>query len=286
MTTRFFLSSSAEELANFLGTTDLRRTATVEAAYGEILVFGSVITMAHHGSRANQPAPCSYENGCAKGVEGVGLSHIDLDTLGGCAAIIGRKPKADGFWALAAFVDVNGLHKLAHSGANAEDIRRLYAYYAWDQDHKVFAPRDGMVIPVTTQVIDGIVALERIIKGDAAMLAAGDEFANNETELNKTSFVEIQAGVIVRVCGTFSNHLYVTPSGEVGRAVVSLRTDTHSCTVSLADPIPGVSCSKIVQDLWGPDAGGHAGIAGGPRNATMGLDELVALRDKVILTIP
>ena len=51
---------------------------------------------------------------------------------------------------------------------------------------------------------------------------------------------------------------------------------TGAITVSLADPIEGVSCREIVQDLWGPDAGGHDGIAGSPRGVRMGFGDVSA----------
>ena len=35
---------------------------TVEAEYGEILVEGKYGTLAHHGSRSNNPAPCTVKN--------------------------------------------------------------------------------------------------------------------------------------------------------------------------------------------------------------------------------
>lgn len=310
---RFLISSAADKL--FAALASFGRTATVEAEYGDAVVEGSILTLAHHGPRAGNPAPCiapipsvRYECACggrelqcslcgsqsqtASGwyygppeVEAVGLSHLDLDTLGGCAAILGCKPEADGFWRLAAFVDVSGPHKLGQSGASAEDIRRLRAYHAWAEANKVFAPRDGGALDVTEQVLRSIEVVERVCADDAELLSAGDIFAKKEDELNKLSFVEAKGGVVVRVCGGFANHLYVTPAGEVGRAVVALRTDFHACTVSLADPISGVSCRDIVQGLWGSEAGGHPGIAGGPRNAVMGLDELLKLRDATVAAL-
>jgi hypothetical protein len=281
--TTFIISSKPEALtAALAGST---HTATVEAEYGDVLVSGTVITMAHHGKHAGNPAPCSYANGCADGIEKVGLSHLDLDSLGGCAALLGRKPEANGFWALAAFVDVNGVHKIGKSGAMPEDIRRLNAYFAWAEANKVFAPRDGSATDVTKQVMAGIETVERILADNPELLRAGDEFAKKEESLNRTSFVEVKNGVIVRVCGGFSNHLYVTTDGAVGRAVVALRTDFHALTVSLADPIDGVNCRDIVQALWGSEAGGHVGIAGGPRNVFMGLDELLKLRDATVAAL-
>lgn len=282
--TRFILSSNPENLRKAFA--DFIFTATVEAEYGDTLVEGSVLTLAHHGPRFGNPAPCLAENGVTENISAVGLSHMDLDSLGGCAAIIGRKPDASGFWRLAAFVDVNGPHKLSQSDASPEDIRRLNAYWAWSESRKVFPPRDGSSLDVTDKVMEGIEAIERIIADDEEMLKAGDAFKKADEDLNKSSFVEERDGVIVRVSGGFTNHLYVTPDGKVCKAVVALRTDFHACTVSFADPIEGATCRDIVQSVWTDRddkgqflAGGHATIAGGPRGKFNGLDDLLRLRD-------
>ena len=69
----------------------------------------------------------------------------------------------------------------------------------------------------------------------------------------------------------FVNHLYeaFTDKGMVvGRGIVSYNP-AGSITVSLADPVPGVSCRVLVQRLWGALAGGHDGIAGSPRGQVM-----------------
>jgi hypothetical protein len=68
----------------------------------------------------------------------------------------------------------------------------------------------------------------------------------------------------------FVNHLYTAPNGFVGGTVVAWNKATGSITISRSEPSPGIlSCREIVQDLWGPEAGGHAGIAGSPRGRRM-----------------
>lgn len=37
-----------------------RVDATVEAEYGDDVVEGEILTLAHHGSRSNNPAPCTH----------------------------------------------------------------------------------------------------------------------------------------------------------------------------------------------------------------------------------
>jgi hypothetical protein len=270
---KFLVASNPGNLQLALGSS---ASATVEAEYGDAVVEGSLLTMAHHGPRAGQPAPCSYPNGCGEGVEVVGLSHFDLDTLGGCAALLGRKPEAPGFWELAEFVDLNGPHKLGQSGASEENIRRLHAFWAWSRSVRVFAPRDGSVLDVTDKVAEGIAVVERVLADDPELLAAGDASRKAEAELNSLSFVELSGGVLVRVAGQFVNHLYASPTGEVAEAVVAYTTTTGAVTISFADSPKGKTARELVQSLWGELAGGHAGIAGSPRERRMSLEDLTA----------
>lgn len=269
----FVLSSNPVALTAAL---EGKASATVEAEYGDACVEGSILTMAHHGPRTGQRAPCSYSNGCGEGIEVVGLSHIDLDTLGGCMAILGCKPEAPSFWKLAEFVDLNGAHKIVQSGATPEDIRRLYAFWAWSRNFRAFPNRDGSTSDVTDKVIEGVKIIGLILTDNVELLAAGDSYAKTDAELNKTSFVEVIGDVIVRVSGQFVNHLYADPDGTAYKAVVAYTTTTGSVTVSFADAPKGKNAREIVQEIWGDLAGGHAGIAGSPRGSRMTLADLIA----------
>ncbi|MFA7314646.1 MAG: hypothetical protein WC025_01795 [Candidatus Magasanikbacteria bacterium] len=270
---KFLLSSNPTKLATAL---EGKHSATVEAEYGDACVVGSILTMAHHGPRAGQKCPCSYENGCVDGVEVVGISHFDLDTLGGCAAIIGRKPEATTFWQLAEFIDLNGAHKLNEGiekiGATPDDVAKLFAFWAWSRNFRVFPNRDGSVSDVTDKVIEGCNTLEKIMNGDADLMKAGAVYKDAEGKLNADSLVEAKDGVVVRISPQFTNHLYSLPDGKAHLAVVAYTTTTGAVTVSFADAPPkGKSAREIVQSLWGELAGGHAGIAGSPRDRRMSL---------------
>lgn len=274
---KFLLSSNPANLTVALEGT---RSATVEAEYGDACVNGSVLTMAHHGPRAGQKAPCGYEKGCADGVEVVGLSHFDLDTLGGCAAILDRKPAGTKFWQLAEFIDLNGAHKLNEgiekTGAKPDDAAKLFAFWAWSRNFRVFPNRDGSVSDVTDKVIEGCNVLDKIMNGDADLMKDGAVYKDAEGKLNTDSFMEAKDGVVVRVSAQFTNHLYNAPDGTAHAAVVAYTTTTGAVTVSFADSPKGKTAREIVQSLWGDMAGGHAGIAGSPRDKRMGLNDLVA----------
>ena len=271
---RVLLSSSPAALTAALAA--FASTATVEAEFGDVTVPGSVLTFAHHGKNAGNPCPCSYPNTVADGlgVEAVGISHVDLDTLGGVLAIQGRKPEAPSFWALAEFMDLNGAHRLSQSGASAEDVARLHAWWAWSEANRLYAPRDGSVTDAGAWIDAAAEAVKSILEGDPALLQAGEAFRLAGEALNSASFVEASKGVLLRSSDAFTNHLYTSPSGEVGKAVVAFSTKFRSVTVSFeAGSASPVSAREFVQSLWGDLAGGHHGIAGSPRETQMTLED-------------
>jgi hypothetical protein len=290
-TTKVLLSSSPDNLRAALAA--YKSAGTVEAEYGDVLVEGHFDpddpvdrtddqhTLAHHGSRSTNPPPCLAKNRNLEtyGAFGaIGLSHVDLDALGGVLAFMGRRPhdvEVEKFWRLAAWVDINGPHRLDEYSAGAAAREMLFAFWAWSEKNKQYAPRDGSVLDITEYVEKAETALHAILGGDKAMLEAGRAFEAREDALNRSSFVLESGGVIVRSSESFCNHLYATPNGKAALAVVSHNPKTMAVTISLAGPIEGVNCRDIAVDLWGPEAGGHAGIAGGPRT---GLDPEEAAR--------
>jgi hypothetical protein len=284
---KYLLSSNPERLREAL--TLYSQTATVEAEYGDIVVEGSVLTLAHHGPRANQPCPCLFRVATEEmrlrlsGIEVIGLSHLDLDALGGCLAISEILPTVEGFWQLAGFVDTFGPHRILDFGPSPQNLARLNAFWAWSQGHRVQAPRDGSVLDITPQVEVAAFALGRILADDPELLAAGEVFRLAEAKLNLDSFVEVRQGVVVRIAPVFVNHLYTTPDGVVCRAVVAFNTVSGAVTVSFADPpAPGIpGAVQVVQAIWGPTAGGHAGIAGSPRGKRCSLADVLAAEDRV-----
>jgi hypothetical protein len=279
---------------------------TVEAEYGSFVAEGALYTAAHHqpaGTKyagrhlvpGGRPSPCNdVDIPVLFDKEAVVLvSHVDLDTFGGC---LRANPKfrdlfpAEGlvqthagpptwwslrdFWDFAEYVDTQGAHKITTSSASPATIRQLYAFWAWSKSPEggPKLPRD-QVTDVTDLVAAAGEALRRILGGDEVLLAAGDAFREDERALNERTFVRREGDVLVRSPASFRdfcNHLYTDPSGVPARAVVSYNRDVGSVTISLADPVSGVSCRTIVQDLWGPEAGGHMGIAGSPRERNVG----------------
>ncbi len=264
---------------------------SVEAEYGDVTVKGSRYTAAHHGKNADNPCPCvDMEIPALQPGEGdILVSHIDLDTLGGVAMAAAawewvccpyRIFSKQEFWQLAAFVDINGPHKLAQAGASEEDIAALYAYWAWSQANRGPRRESDKVHDVTEEVIEHLTVIGLILQKDldeqkhAELLAAGETFRQAGEKLNEESFVEAKDGVIVRVGPAFSNHLYTTPQGEVCEAVLAFNTKSGGITLSFAEKDDPRDACKIMQDAFGPEAGGHKGIAGSPRGVRQTLSKL------------
>ena len=103
---KVILCASYEDAVNYAKTHDVK--ATVEAEYGAECVPGSVITMAHHGTRSSNPAPCNWSDVPVLTDCEILVSHLDLDSMGGIMALMGTKPDNPEFWKAAEFIDLNG----------------------------------------------------------------------------------------------------------------------------------------------------------------------------------
>lgn len=117
-----------------------RVDATVEAEYGDKLVEGESLTLAHHGSRSNNPAPCNDPRAIKISNDAtVLISHLDLDTLGGLMALQGKKPDDPDFWKAAEYIDVNGPHHIHELPQEIQD--KLNAYYAFEKERRQLGGR-------------------------------------------------------------------------------------------------------------------------------------------------
>ena len=260
-----------------------KTSATVEAEYGDQVVSGSVETLAHHGPRAGNPCPCLRANNHAN-VQVIGVSHLDLDAIGGVLSLLGQKPEHPGFWTIAAEIDIRGAHRLPsildESDEESEEMCKvLYAWWAWSEKNRVPAPADDTVVDVTEYVDHARRVLEDLLDPQptfaeettgerpnqaldraAALIDEGQKWMTQKASLERASFRETLGSVTLRESEAFTNHLY---AGSIGLA--ALNTTTGAVTLSLSTPIKGVDCAKIAQSVFGPLAGGRAEIAGSPR---------------------
>lgn len=257
------LSSKAENLRAIMP------CATVEAEYGQEVVQGSILTLAHHGPRSDRPCPALVGNLPEMGIKTIGISHLDLDTLGGIMAIKGCKFIST-FWGVVAHVDLNGRHK-AHLHPHWEVCKSVfYSFWAWSEKNRLQVSTE--VRDVTMEVEQAIDVFNKILDGDETLKKEGDEWIKAQGSLNNESFVSESNGIIVRKSSKFVNHLYNTPSGGLCKAVLSFNIERKNITLSVSDG--DFNCCEIMQTVFGPSAGGHAGIAGSPRGQEMKLEDL------------
>ena len=279
------LAPTADLARHILSTQDV--LISCEAEYGSYVAEGRLYTAAHHqpaGTKyagthvgGSRPAPCNDVNIPVVAGDGLILiSHVDLDTLGGCLRARGNRAlfaeAFQPFWDLAEYVDTHGFHKLAESGADAPTTRALYAYTAWASTHGL-GRLSGTVTDVTAYIAEAAEVLQRILdRSDPDLYEAGVAFEAAGAALNRATFSRWEGHIILRVTTQerqFCNHMYSDPAGVAGVAVACFNPFSGTVTISLAEPVEGVSCRAILQELWGREAGGHDGSAGSPRGMKM-----------------
>lgn len=258
--------------------------ASVEAEYGDTVVKGSVITLAHHtGEWKKCPAPCNNPaaHGALGGQEGnILVSHIDLDTVGGIMILLGMQPKDPEFWAGAEFVDLNGPHNVYKLSGRVQALLR--AYWAWSQSQP--RVRYTEVTDVSDVVNSHMDFLWMLLDGGAeaeAAIEAGRVWADENQA--KTDALCVHETPDVRAFithGVFCNASYYSKNLDCAAlACVAYDEEKGSVTLSFADvhSLRGMSAKAMVQEVWGPDAGGHDGIAGSPRGVAVTKEEFLLL---------
>ena len=257
---------SQEELSK----ESINPVATVEAEYGEKIIRGTEITLAHHIKEyENNPAPCNTPNiPMVQDNSIIVVSHLDLDTLGGIAALIGRKKENPKFWQAAEFIDLNGAHNLFQV---EEGTRKKYiAYKAYQDNHRI--QRFTEITDVTNIVLEHLYIIDKIIDGDKYLIQEGikwDEEIKKKIE-DCLVFENDNVRIFDSPEGVFCSASYYSEKmGKVIPTTVTRNGKFKSLTIAMADGGKKVSAKELVQELWGSEAGGHPGIAGSPRGKEM-----------------
>jgi hypothetical protein len=266
------LIAPTAELARELVNTE-NISATVEAEYGDICIEGKLATLAHHGSRSANPAPCNWEvTPLSNGT--ILVSHIDLDTVGGVLALMGLKPEDTDFWKGAEFIDVNGVHHIHELPTETQD--KLNAIYAWNATRE--NKRITEVTDVTESILEWLEILEPVLgtNPDIEWIAKGKEWAEKVTTEVESKLVSETETVRAFVTDSvFCSASYYSPKlQKVCKATVVLNTKFNAITVAFADGGKEHSAREIVQALWGEEAGGRDGIAGSPRSWSISEEQI------------
>lgn len=254
--------------------------ATVEAEYGDECLEGTMATLAHHGPRANNPAPCNTPDvPVLPPFATIVVSHIDLDTLGGIYALQGRKPEDDRFWEAAEKIDVEGAHHIHELDQDIQD--KLNAYYAYNDGQP--RQRYTEAIDVTKQIDDAYNVVNAIIDINDPehdkLIAAGKEWAQTrEKEVEDQLVYENKDVRVFDTNGIFCAASYFSPNQNIiCPATITYNEKFKSIILAFEDGGKQLNAREIVQELWGPEAGGREGIAGSPRNVEMTKNDLAKL---------
>jgi len=288
---------------------NVRAAVTVEAEYGSLVAEGTEYTAAHHQKEGpyagrhvvgptGRPAPCNDPNIPVIGEDAqILISHVDLDTIGGVLRAGGDHqhlfaPEFQGFWDTAEWIDLNGVHGFDTEHAEAP---RMFAVWAWIGEHREHWPKDQLA-DVTDFMNHAADAIHTILTGKTSrhtqqeLMDAGKAHLDARDALALASWAETRqtpsgTAIIIRKSETFVNHLYQDPNGVSAVSIIAFNTAENALTVSLFEDIEGVSCRDMVQDLWGPLAGGHQNIAGSPRGQPMTSDDLEDLARRLLATL-
>lgn len=297
--TKIFISNNPEVLK--LKLAEFKRTATVEAEFGDVVVAGTCATFAHHsGIYQDNQAPCVMwreKHGgifTKNAVDAIGISHFDLDTLGGIMIQSGIDvfSASSTFWDIAAMIDTSGPHRIdefvsRHGNIGRKIKNQFDAFWAWSENNRLFPPRDGSIMDCTKFFHNAFAAINKILKYDFQLIDDGRKWANKKENLNINSFCfeDVFGGVsiIVRRSDSFVNHLYNLPDYNqvnIKQAVIAFNEKFKSITLSFEREGIGNAC-EIMQATFGLEAGGHAGIAGSPRGKEMSFDDIYKVLEHI-----
>lgn len=255
-----------KEDLNSLG---IRVDATVEAEYGEKVLEGDKVTLAHHVEKyKNCNAPCNRKVEKLKSGENIIVSHMDLDTIGGCLALLGLKPEDKEFWKGAEFIDIKGNHHIKELSKEVQD--KINAYSAFNS--KLEKINQRKITDVTERLLLYKNVLEKIINNDKELINEGRRWT--QEILEKIEKCLIYEDENIRIFKSRDNIFcsaayYSEAKKKIIPTTLTYNMVTKSITLAFEDGGKKYSAKEIVQNLWGDKAGGHRGIAGSPRGVEM-----------------
>ena len=265
-------------------------SASVEAEYGDFTLCGQEVTLAHHGVNRGNICPCLNEFKLRNEDEAIILvSHIDMDTIGGVLSLVGGKPEiCKDFWNMVAFVDLNGPHKLQLMYSESDVFEKQAIEVLWacfkhiEENIPRFTGKD-LIVDVTQVFMD----MQRFL---IDVSQNPDKYAEEGRNWNQKKQYEIDQYLVsenqyLRVFSApmFANGAYYSKVlKRLVPAVVNLNTAVGSITLSFEDGGEKYNAAAIMKEHFGPEAGGHAGIAGSPRGIIYTMDDLLKFRDHLM----
>jgi hypothetical protein len=268
-----------------------QRTATVEAEYGDIVIEGTVITLAHHVRKyKHNPPPCTYKLEKPVNLDAIGISHIDADTVGGVITLIndGDNILPQYMWDVIGYIDINGYHRAYNHPRFNECKIYIHALFKYLEEvnslYSINTISSIECIDVSNIMRNAIDVLKSIKNNNKVMMLKGYLYEKQMKSLEKKSFVDMAITkryrrVILRSSNKFVNHLY-RHSDIIADILVGYNVESKSITLSFEKDI-GISARDYMRRLYGNKAGGHKTIAGTPRDESYDIKDAEELFKKI-----
>ena len=174
------------------------------------------------------------------------------------------------FWQAAGYIDVNGPHHVHELDSREQD--KLNAIWAWNADQprasRITEPTD-----VTEKIHEWKNAIENAIYYETEMIQRGEEWSKEVTKKVESCLYEENKNTRSFVTqDVFCSSSYYSPNeNRVFPNTVVFNEKFKAITVANSDG--SLNAKEFMQSMYGPDAGGHPGIAGTPRGKEMTIED-------------
>ena len=257
---------------------------TVETEYWDYCHSWTKLTLAHHGPRSWNPAPCEYPNMECEPWE-IWISHIDLDTIWWIMAIEWQKndTKDSEFWKSVAYIDVNWPHHMHELPKEEQD--KLIAYLARANKNEKLRTRYTDITDVTPVIEECKSMLLKILDKDDP---SNGEIISEWREREKRTTEEIEWKLVYesdkfrafKTDWVFCWAAYYSPTKwKIIPCTLTYNEKFKSITLAFCDETIPYSASEIMQKLFWPEAGWRKTIAGSSRGTEMTIEDFERAKD-------
>lgn len=164
--------------------------------------------------------------------------------------------------------------KLNAFEAYSEPILRTHYDKITDVTNQVYRLADAI-----TYILEPMLSKSNRYK---FLIENGKEWAEEKDRIIEERLVSETANVRLFVSdGVFCSSAYYSPKQNmIIPGIVVYNFNNKSITISFSDDV-NISACDVAQYLWGPEAGGHKGIAGSPRGMEMEYEDAVHAADYI-----
>ena len=257
-------------------------TATVEAEYGEECAAGTHATLAHHTTEHKMnPAPCvrdeiqSFEDGV------IVISHIDLDTLGGISILEGNKLHHPTFWHSESIIDTKGYIGIKEIPADDELIMKAFLGLEKTMEFKtgnhVIGKGNENIYDVTDRVYELLKVLHSLLSldKDSNLIKCGLMRFNQY--LKNLTIKSVYQDASVRIFKTQQPQHYLIHKEDDVEYRTCITLNERTGAIILSDISEELDCCLIMQQVFGPTAGGQFRVAGTPRHKRYNMKDVKKL---------